>query len=229
MSNERCQKPSNKNKGLLFFLIAVGVIVVSFFWIRGSAKSIDQTGTNPKTPAKLIVGYCPTMRSYLHLLDTQAYEFIMLPSSAVVLEQLKLNKIDLALVGRKAKTRELSHNTQEQLLIDGLTLVGQSEASIDLTELSSYTIHTHLDITSIQELFTDSTYIQEHQDLDQALDQLSSNKDLTLISWSQYNDNLHLVIPTNNEIKVLDFRSPHLYYLEEIANDIQLANNQDET
>lgn len=229
MSNECCQKPPNKNKGLLFFLIAVVVILGSFFWIRGSVKSANQKVEEPDTVSKLVVGYCPTMKAYLHLLDGQTYDFLMLPSSAVVLEQLKLKEVDVALIGRKAAMNEIIQNTQEQLLIDGFTLVGQSETSIDVKQLSDYTIHTYLDTASMQELFVDGITIQKHQDLEKTLDQLSSDKDLALITWSQHNDNLHLVIPTNNEIKVLDFRSPHLYYSKEIANVIQLANNQDET
>ncbi len=228
MSNELCQKSSYSNKSLLFFLIAIGVIVGSFFWTRGSAKSIDQTNTNLITSAKLIVGYCPTMKAYLHLLDQQAYEFIMLPSSALVLEQLKLNKIDLALIGRKAKTQELSHNTQEQLLIDGYVLIGIEDKTIEADQLSNYIIHSYLPSNELANLFAKEQTIVKHDYLQSSLKQISTQNDLAILKWSEYDESLSLVTPVVDQTKVLSFRSPHLYYSKEIANDIQLANNQDE-
>lgn len=186
-------------------------------------KGVDQQERTTKTrinqPSHIMVGHCPTMTLHKNLFDDQLVEFRLVYSSAEALALISQGVIDVALIGRQAYQEKLVSNINEKRLRDGPTLVGVEGGVLSFSELANSQIHTHLDLET-DDLFPAGTHLVQHQELSETLANLAKTDSLALILWSEYQDELPLVIPMDGEQKTPIFRSPHIYYSNDLEQQI---------
>lgn len=189
----------------------------------------DQTGRLRKK-----IGYCPTMSVYASQLDAEGYELVLLPSSAVVLEKLSNQEIDLALIGRRAKSFEKNSLWQELMIDPGYTLISAQNQVISESDLKKYTIHTALNEETAKSLLPLETelvlYDTMFESVEYGLSETAGGnlKQAVLIAWEDYREDYNLLVPMQGEQKAIQFRTPILYYLEQYqssAQDIKLTIN----
>ena len=99
-------------------------------------KSNMLTGHSIQQDERLKLGYCPTMNDDAELIKAMnpEVELIEYRSASEVLAHLNSKDIDLALIGRKAKTDELN-NCFERMLKSGYTLIAPSKQFIYYNDL----------------------------------------------------------------------------------------------
>lgn len=180
-------------------------IILSILFIT----TIFLTGCMNKHTKKeeiLKVGFCPTMQEEALRLkrENKNIELVSFVSTNEVLENLKLNQIQAALIGRKAKISEIENDLNEnRLKKDSHTLITTTKQIILENDLKKIEISTCLS-EKTKELypelklnFKDCNY---------------KNGDPWLISWDNFSDEFELLIPINEYgEKIKKFRTAHLY------------------
>ena len=169
--------------------------------------------------------YCPTMTPFANDIlknVSDEVEFIKVPSAAQALSMLKYNEVDSVLIGRCAKQREISNDTKELRLKDGYTLVFKDKEMIYEDELKTLSVLTYLDENKLYE-FKDS--FKEIKYLSSLKECLKFQLDIPiLIDWKDFREDFQLLIPINNNGKVMKFRAPVLYYKEMNEELIKIKN-----
>lgn len=219
------------------------VILLAFtVLLAGLVRFMSEDGDKrPQLKAQnpqLVVGYCPTMSIYASQLDAESYKFVLLPSSAAVLEKLSNQEIDLALIGRRAKSFEKNSLWQELMIDPGYTLISTQTQIINELDLKEFTIHTALDARIAETLLPAGTEIIYYETAEEAIEngllevveneERSVLKKAALIAWEEYEQDYELLVPMQGEQKAIQFRTPILYYLEQqqsSAQDIKLTIN----
>jgi len=156
---------------------------------------------------KIKIGYCPTMKNFtLKFANLHNYEAIEFSSAAQVLYLLKLNKLDMCIIGRQAKKSEFEGFVKR--IDNGYTLISNSKGMIENSRLSSLEIHTNISKNKIEKLFPELKNMKYHDNLNDAL----NKGNIQLISWDDWNDDFELLIPIDNQgNKNPKFRVPHIY------------------
>ena len=152
------------------------------------------------------LGYCPTMEPWAReYANNNNVVLIRKGSTAEALNDLKNNRLDMALVGRLATTFERG-SANETILRDGYTLVSNQRKIVQ--ELSLLTVHTAVDKTIAQEMLPLSKIIF-YETTEEAI-KFGLNENV-LINWNDFNDNYQLVVVMDGNQKVEKFRIPVLY------------------
>ena len=201
-------------KKYLFIGLGIILIIASIIFIRGNI-----TGMAVQED-KIILGYCPSMESTAQAISKENpnVEIIRKDSTINVLESLRSNEIDVALVGRIAKASELSDNKQ-RMLSSGYTLVSNTKRFIQKTELKSLTIHTSLNHDLAENILPESNIIY-YDTIGEAI--MQGMNQVILIDWKDYRDNMELVVVMDEELKDLTFRVPILYSIDYDLNNLRV-------
>ncbi|MFW5704615.1 MAG: hypothetical protein ACOCXG_02110 [Nanoarchaeota archaeon] len=162
-----------------------------------------------ETNETLLLGYCPTMEQEANKIasNNKNIQLIKYQSTIDVLKDLNQNKIDIALVGRVAKSSELKHGFNELRLEKGFTLVNSQKKLIHYSELKNIIINTYLSKQEVQEFLGSIDNVIFHENIND----IKSNE-IFLIDWEDYNETYELLIPIDeNNLKIKKFRIPVLY------------------
>ena len=171
----------------------------------------------------ITIAYCPTMKPFAKTIENsiQEIETVEAASAAQALQMLNGNYVDSVLIGRAAKKRELSDNSKEKRLLDGITLVYKMKTGVGSDQLSEIPVITYLSESDLGDLKNQFTKISYASSLDECL--IDNLETPVLIDWKDYRDEFELLIPTTGSGKDSRFRAPVLYYTnlsEEIVNKI---------
>ncbi len=151
------------------------------------------------------LGYCPTMESYLELLEDESFDFSSVSSANEALRKLEDGSLDVVLIGRRAYEYEYSPN--EVILMEGYTLVAEEGGLIYSEELGYLEIQTYVKDVELEEFFPDLN-LNYHETFEEAV----GYGGVALVKWSDWNDDLQLVIPVHGDgRKDIRFRTPVLY------------------
>lgn len=166
------------------------------------------TGYSTIQDEKLKLGYCPTMTEDAELIKgmNPKIELIEYTSSSTVLASLNSKDIDIALIGRKTKTYELDDGF-ERMLKKGHTLIAPSKEFIYYNDLIKLKIYTAIDRD-----ITEKKYPYLYFEFLENEDILFDGKNIILISWDDFKNDMELLIPLNPDgSKIKEFRTPILY------------------
>lgn len=186
-------------KEIIVFSIIL-VVSISAFLITDSSL----TGFSVyEDSEKIKLGFCPTMQEEAENLAKQNnYELVKLKSASEVLYMLKSDKIDKALIGRKAKAEEINPETKELILKSGYTLVSNQKKFVDYSQLSALDIYSHLENN-----FAFPTKIISKKEIESRVQESK----IVLISWDDWNDYFELIVVMDGSKKVKEFRGSFLY------------------
>lgn len=201
-------------KKYLFVGLGITFIIASIIFIRGNITEMAIQEN------KILLGYCPSMESTAQAISKQNHniDIIRKDSTINILESLKSNEIDVALVGRIAKASELPDNNQ-RMLSPGYTLVSNTKKFIQKTELKSLTVHTSLNQDIAENILPESN-IFYYDTLGETIVQGMNHA--VLIDWKDYRDHMELVVVMDGELKDLTFRVPILYSIDYNLNNLRV-------
>ncbi|MBN1602898.1 MAG: hypothetical protein JW915_14920 [Chitinispirillaceae bacterium] len=169
-----------------------------------------QTAQKPSQHVRL--GACPTMNR--HFLppagDNIDYEVIPFNNTMEVMAAIQAGQIDISFVGRPARESEGVAVLTAFPLGNGWTLVGRSNRMIEESSLERAIVHTIADSLTIKRYLPSTVDIRLHQSNIEALDSCGQDE-IVLLPWSSYQEVYPLVIPSNSDGKLPQFRSPTLY------------------
>ncbi len=173
---------------------------------------------------KITIAFCPTMATYASEIkeNSHAVEIIDAGSAAQALGMLRSDYADAVLIGRTAQKRELSPDTKEKRLREGITLVYKMKTGIPVDQLSQIPVVTYLKEDRLGELKNAFAKIYFVPTLDDCVkDGLETP---VLMDWNDYRDEFELLIPMTSTGKDPRFRAPVLYYKnldEETLSEIE--------
>jgi hypothetical protein len=161
---------------------------------------------------KFLVGYCPTMKNDAFEFKNENKNSILVEyqNASDVLTALNNKKIDLAIIGRKAKKSEINSNIKEEMKKSSFILVFNKKVLIQTNDLNQLTIHTHhLDFP--KEYFSlDKVVINSN--LDETISNANLNNLPALIKWSEFKDDFELLVVMDDLLKNKDFRGVFFYF-----------------
>jgi hypothetical protein len=157
------------------------------------------------------LGYCPTMKGLAESLqqNNPGIELVRKGSSAEVLDSLNRGEVDIALVGRLARSSETDAQSVRRLSA-GYTIVSATPRNVDLEELQFMEVHTAVDRLLVAQLLPSSVVVYH----DSTAEALKHIEEAVLISWDEFADEHELVTVTGPAGKVMAFRLPVLYSRE---------------
>jgi hypothetical protein len=186
------------------FIASIMIILVGLLFIR---PNITGEATLQE---KIRLGYCPTMLPEAReLAEKEDYILIEFNSASEVLQALKENKIQKAMIGRKAKNSELPRNIKEIVIESGYTLASNSKTLLFLYQLESREVYTSLEKEIAEELLPNSKIIYL-KTIEEAKEKIKEGK-IILISWEEWEDKFELVVILKGTEKVKNFRGVFLY------------------
>ncbi len=177
-------------------------------------KILDENINQPINIEKQKLGFCFTMlEDAIEYASNNNLELVLLASSSEVLYALLLNQIDYGIIGRKARTFEITNNTKEEVIRSGLTLISKNNNGIDVSEIKDIQIYTYLDENIVEEYISsydlNITYFDKEDIEEKYLDSIT-----ILIAWDDFKDHYEILTVMNNDFKEKKFRGSFLYYLE---------------
>ncbi|MCD6101483.1 MAG: hypothetical protein J7J77_00305 [Candidatus Cloacimonetes bacterium] len=172
------------------------------------------------------MGYCPTMEIFLNdIMELNPdIKLLSFGSAAQVLALLKEDYLNAGLIGRIAKKNEIYNEIKEMRLAKGYTLVGKFKIAIPHGELSNMEIHTYLPEEVVKSFIPEVNKVIYHKSVEDAVREGISSA--ILIDWDDYSDDYELIIPIEDEGKVLKFRTPTLYYHTKLESDIEVIEEK---
>ncbi len=197
-------------KILLCFVILIILLVFIYSF---------NNNNNNNEEKKILLGYCPTMKEVASkiALNNNNINIVEYQSTIDVLNLLNKNEIDIALVGRIAKSSELKENFSELMLDNGFTLVNQNKNIIYYRNLNNIKIHTYLNEKEVKEFLgnvDNVVFYEKIEDINQ--------EHVRLIDWKDYNDNYELIVVIDEDnLKIEKFRIPVLYSYNSL-NDLKI-------
>jgi len=185
--------------------------IIQTFSNSGSTSQNPNSDQTYSSQPKIVLGYCPTMSAHAKTLAQNNPQIVLLEheDSAQVLLNLKNSKINVALIGRVAKSWEVE-NVSSLKLSNGSTLIYPQKSFIPYSQLEQLTIHTYLPSSAARELFSPSQKLVFHSSLQSALSSASQAEPI-LINWDDYQDEFELMVPYDSQGKIKSFRIPILY------------------
>ncbi len=185
---------------LLFF---AGLALVTVF---EQENQEDIKGEQEKEQLK--IGYCKTFERYARsLAEENNLNLVELGSSFEVLSSLANDKIDYAVIGRRAYKHEINEQTLEIPLKEfGWTLVSSEKDFFEYSDIESLEIHTYLNEDEVSNFFPAKPKLHYHENIDEAFE-----NGITLIHWEDFRDEFELVVPLESNNKIEKFRVPILY------------------
>ncbi|MFW6282790.1 MAG: hypothetical protein ACOC1P_01940 [Minisyncoccales bacterium] len=188
-------------------LILIAIFLVSLFLIT---KPFLTGKTIIQNEEKIKLGYCPTMEEDAMILaGEENYELIKFNSASETLLSLKEEKINKALIGRKAKQSELNSKINEKILESGYTLTTNKKSFIEYSQLQDLEIYTYLSKEITENLIPSSSKII-YSSKEEAVDKVLKGE-AVLVSWKDWQDNFELVVIMDENQKVKKFRGIFLY------------------
>ncbi|MFW6450412.1 MAG: hypothetical protein ACOCZ6_05140 [Nanoarchaeota archaeon] len=198
-------------------LMVVGILIL----LAGCGENDTGNLVSQTANEKISLGYCPTMEDRAEkIADNNDVKLKPYDYTSQALQALNNGQVDVVLVGRLAGKNEVG-DVYEKRLKEGLTLAGREKQFIHVNELQQRKVHT----TANKELA--GKYVPEENLILHNSTQAAINDgidDLVLINWTDYSDELELVIPVNNaKQKIEKFRIPVLYsYNKEYIESLKM-------
>jgi hypothetical protein len=162
---------------------------------------------------KIIVGYCPTMKEDVIEFSNKNENVVLkeFQSSGDVLLALENDVINLAIIGRRAKSFE-GNNFIEEIKESGFTIVFSQKVLIQTSDLNLIPLHTHH--TNYPRKYFSEDKVFLHSNLSETISNAFANDEPALITWEEFNDELELVVVMQGQIKNKDFRGVFFYKKE---------------
>lgn len=158
----------------------------------------------------ILLGYCPTVRQDAEAIALgKNYDLIEFSSALQVLGALNTKQIDKAVIGRKAKSNEISSEISEHVLKSGVTLISNTRLDIDYSEVNNLEIHTCLGEEEMEDKGINARIIYYGSE-QEVISKLEEGK-IILISWDDWKDEFELVVVWDGVLKSRDFRGLFLY------------------
>ncbi len=196
------------------------VILIVLVVVGLSATIISQKPVQPPTTvhqtaaeSQVQVAYCPTMQPIVDKLNsTKEVKFNLVGSAQEALQLLRLNKVDTAIIGRKARPQEIQNSTQKlQADSTATTLAASHYQIVTSNDLTSQVITTNLPVETASKKYPNFKFIS-------AKDVGTANKtsDLELVLWKDFDYSQHdlVVVVDDSGNKMASFRTPFFYYKE---------------
>ncbi len=195
-------------KQIIIAIITVIVLISIFLIIKSSLTGFAVYSEDSDEKIKL--GYCPTMREEaISVSKKEDYELVKFGYAIDVLSALKNKQIDKALIGRKAKLKEMNKDTREKILKAGYTLVSKQGGFIDFSQLANYAIYTSLPESIAESLAPKDSRII-YLTKEETIKKINEGR-IVLISWEDWQDDFELVVVMNGNEKARNFRGVFLY------------------
>lgn len=181
--------------------IGIVIIITGILFLSG-------VSSKKATPKIVRLGYCPTMKPIAEKIAENNENIVLVkqPNSAQTLQALSVN-IDIALIGRMAKGREIQ-STNRKMLGKGYTLVTDVKRFVQENELSEIKIHTAIEENIAKQMLPNSELIF-YKTTQEAISQ--GLGETVLIDWNDYEDEYELLVVMKGMKKVEKFRIPVLY------------------
>ncbi len=196
---------------VLILIMSIIVLFVSSCSMNGMDVNIQNTEEIIIEKQSVRLGYCPTMSGIAEEIGAKNSHVSLVPYDFTVqaLQSLNNEEVDVVLVGRLAEENEIGETFERQLR-DGLTLIGREKRLISIDEMQRSRIHTYVSKKQAQEYIPNTDNIIFHDSFESAIK--DGINDVVLIQWSDFSDDLELVIPVDNNMnKIEKFRIPVLY------------------
>lgn len=169
---------------------------------------------------KLKLGFCPTMKPYANLIGKKIkeIELVEIPSAAMVMNYINYEKLDMALIGREAYSRELSNSIKKRRLKNGYTLVYSEKVGIPEDQLKEILIKTYLPENIVKKVLPGIKNVEFYK----SLEECEKAEDYPmLIDWKDFKDSYELLIPLKRSGgKSPVFRAPIIYYRDNVNEEI---------
>ncbi len=195
-------------------ILLIFIVILLFNGCNSNSNQIntkDQNVKNSETAESLKLGYCLTMKSDAQNLQKQNENIEPVPfgSAGEVLANLKAEKIDWALIGRRAEKIEVNENILEKKLFEtGFTLIAPQKSFIAENKLANLEVKTCLEKDFIKAEFGEL----ENITFIESSNCVPDNQKTWLIDWTDWTDSMNLLIPIDqNGNKVKKYRSSFLY------------------
>ncbi|MGM5480888.1 MAG: hypothetical protein ACQESE_00605 [Nanobdellota archaeon] len=198
-------------------------ISISLLFLSGCSLTSEVVLEDAKRIKEhVVLGHCPTMAEHAHVIENE-YERVsseQFSSTASAVAALKKGDVDVILVGRVVKETELQ-DAFENRLRDGLTLVGSQKQFISLDRLYASSIHTAVSEQDVKQYLPSHVDVMYYDSLESSLRE--GLHDVVLINWSDYTEDMELVIPVDSSMnKIEKFRLPILYSYNESLTKLQV-------
>lgn len=200
----------NRKLGFLITFLLTGILILSSC----------QAGSGPEITEdqpEIRVGYCQTMTPYIQeLADAHTnLTTVLYENSAAVMQAIHDGEVQGGMIGRAAWPHEISENLRLTRLIDGFMLIAPSPGFILYENLQWVPIMAHENEIEAPKVLPEGTQITTYPDYDQLFSAWDGSA-AVMLRWSQMSPNFSLLIPVDSQgNKIIDFRSPHFYYLSE--------------
>ena len=204
-------------KAVLAGLLCIAVIVLAVFMMSEDAESEVEVSV-------VRLGYCPTMQEVAENIQWSGpVVLVKFGSAAEVLKGLGSGSIDVALIGRVAKSSEVG-SAQERRLGSGFTLVNGVKMTVHSSELKDMRVHTYLNEEITHSMLPESDIVF-HDDI------LSASGygpgEAMLMSWDDYEDKYELFVVIDDIGKDMRFRIPVLYSLAYDLDKFEVVVDED--
>ncbi len=195
-------------------MIIGAIAVLAFAGLHALLTAESHAVTGHINSEDIRLGFCPTMEKYAQQIKEAkpGIELIRFGSASGALNALGNGRVDMALIGRVAKSSEIRADTQHMRLSSGYTLVSKERAYVEFRELGKMNIHTALSEDEAEGIIPHGTRIIYYKSLREAFE--NGSGEAVLISWDDYRDEYGLVVVMENGKKAESFRSPVIYYNE---------------
>lgn len=153
------------------------------------------------------VGYCPTVEPYAReIAEDRDAKLIRYASAAAVLQALRLERIDVAVIGRLAFPGE--YPAAGRRLEQGYTLIGPAAVMVPYDSVVARAIATALPAEIVETNFPEFAQVVFFESAEQAL----ASGAPVLIDWDDWQDGFQLVTPLYPDgRKVEKFRTPVVF------------------
>mgnify|MGYP005838494903 CR=1 FL=1 len=200
----------NQISSIIFIALIISLFITGCSMTGMSVNTQDAEEPNvEKQPIRL--GYCPTMSAIAEeiAIKNSHVSLVSYDFTVQALQSLNNKEVDVVLVGRLAEENEVGEIFEKRLR-DGLTLVGKEKKLISMDNLQRSKIHTYVSKEQAQEYIPNIDNVIFHGSSESAIS--SGLDDLVLIRWSDFSEDLELVIPIDENMnKIEKFRIPVLY------------------
>ncbi|HDP73988.1 MAG TPA: hypothetical protein ENN46_03485 [Candidatus Woesearchaeota archaeon] len=195
-----------------------GLLLLLFLAFSVTTRNPDVDEPEEDKAKEITIGYCPTMNQYLNsfFYGMQNVKFTEYPSAASAIQQLRAGQVDAVLIGRVSRQSEIREGIKELRLGKGFTLISDSTKTILASELSKARVHTAVPEEIARTVLPENDFLF-YESNEKARE--SGISEAVLISWDDFRDEDHLLIPVYSDgRKIEKFRSPVLYFDESIED-----------
>ena len=200
------------NKKISFALIGLfSLMVLAMIFNSDITGYFVLTTEEKQAPQNVRLGFCPTMRDdAIKISYERDYELYTFSSASEVFKAMEEGLIDKGLVGRIARSDEISKNTKKEIIKTGYTTIFQNREFLDVSYLPLFEIHTYFHENVLKESIPLDLKYVVYNSKEEALEKLEEGK-IVLIHWDDWQDEFELLVVNEGGLKFKPLRGVFLY------------------